>query len=242
MRTPLALLLLVLVTAAHGFEWRSDLYHCSAILPDSAGWMPVEAPRTPGLTVLIAMQNPAKQSVFGINIVDKIPGTRVAEPAVQQAFEGMLRKFGYQFAGHSTVNVAGLEWLQYQVRAGAGAQSVTGVVRFAASGGYVFSITLLRGGGQEAAQDLELQNAAASFRMLPATPAAPPLAPAAGKNDTAPVPADDKRESKTSAAAEEPAAADNTNLRMIWYGVGGLIVFLVLIKIIAGGSSGPKKR
>lgn len=245
MRTPLALLLLAFLTTAQGVEWRSELYHCSASLPDSAGWQPIEPPRTPGIEVLIALQNPARHAVFGINIVEKVPGTRISEPAVQQAIEGLLRKFGYQFAGHATVSVGGLDWLQYQVRAGAGAQQITGVVRFASAGGYTFSISLLGGGGQDAAQDVELQHAAASFRILPTMPPAP-LTSAAGNRDATatppPVPAAATPESSAHGDAEEPAAPDNSNRQMIWYGGAGLIVLLVLFKIIGGASSRSGKN
>ena len=241
MHIRIALLLLAFLTAANAFEWRNDIYHCSANLPDSPGWQPIVAPTTPGLEVLIAMQNLTKQAVFGINIIVKVPGTRLAEPAVQQTFEGWLRKFGYQFTGHSKLNVGGIEWLQYQVRSGAGTQGVTGIVRFGVAGGYFFSISLLRGGGQEAAQDVELQQAAASFRILPPAPA---LAAAVEKQDAAPASAraTDKGEPPAPAAAEEPAVADNSNRRMIWYGGAGIIVLLVLVKIISGGGGEPKKR
>ena len=237
MRILPALLLLAFLAPAQAFEWRNDIYHCSASLPDSTGWQPIVAPPTPGIEPLIVMQNSAKQALFGINIVAKVPGTRIAEPAVQQSFEGLLRGFGYQFFGHSTMNVGGIEWLQYQVRSGAGAQQVAGVVRFAAAGGYFFSITLLRGGGREAAQDVELQHAAASFRILPGAPS-----PAQVIRDAAPVPApaEEKRESQTPAATEEAAATDHANLRMIWCGGAGIIVLLVLVKIIAGGGASKK--
>ena len=238
MRTSLALLLFVFLAATQAFEWRSDLYHCTASLPDSTGWQPVEAPKTPGITTLIVVQNSAKQAVFGINIVEKLPGTHVSEPAVQQAIEVLLRKFGYQFAGHSTVSVSGLDWIQYQVRSGAGAQLTTGVVRFAAAGGYFFGITMLRGGGQEAAQDAELQRAAASFRIVQAMSPAPAVAE---KQATAPAPAavNEKRQSPT---ADEPAAPDNSTRQMIWIGGGALLVLIFLIKIIgsAGGQSGER--
>ena len=241
MRILPALLLLAFLAPAQAFEWRNDIYHCSASLPDSTGWQPIVAPPTPGIEPLIVMQNSAKQALFGINIVAKVPGTRIAEPAVQQSFEGLLRGFGYQFFGHSTMNVGGIEWLQYQVRSGAGTQGVTGIVRFGVAGGYFFSISLLRGGGQEAAQDVELQQAAASFRILPPAPA---LAAAVEKQDAAPASAraTDKGEPPAPAAAEEPAVADNSNRRMIWYGGAGIIVLLVLVKIIAGGGGEPKKR
>lgn len=239
MRAFPAFLFFAFLATAQAFEWRSDLYHCTANLPDSAGWQPVEAPKTPGITTLIAMQNSTRQSLFGINIVEKLPGTRVAEPAVQQALEVLLRKFGYQFAGHSTVSVGGLDWVQYRVDVGTGAQKVAGVVRFAAAGDYFFGITLLRGSGQDAAQDVELQRAAASFRIVQAVSPATAIASTAEKETTAATPAagDGKRQP---AAAEEPAAPDNSTRQMIWLGGGGLLVLIFLIKII--GSSGGQSE
>lgn len=236
MRTFTALLLLAFLATAHAFEWRSDLYHCAVHLPDSAGWQPVESPKTPGITPLIVVQNSARRAVFGVNIVNELPGTLITEPAVQRALEALLRGFGYQFAGHSTVSVSGLNWIQYQVRVGSGAQLTTGVVRFAAAGGYFFGITMLRGGGQEAAQDVELQRAAASFRILPETTAAPPIPSPAGNEKTAATPAA-ANEPAPSAGAGEPVPPDNSTRRMIWLAGGGILVLLFLIKII-GGSGG----
>ena len=230
MRTFLALLLSIFLSAAEGFEWHSELYHCAANLPDSAGWQPIEAPQTSGVTTLVVMQNSAKQAVFGINIVEKLPGTRVADPAVQQALETLLKKFGYQFAGHSSMSAGGLDWIQYQVRAGTGAQLTTGVVRFAATSGYVFGITMLRGGGQEAAQDVELQRAASSFRIVAPTTLAPPVA-STSESQKAPATMDRKSEP---APTEEPTPPDNSTRRMIWIGGGILLVLIFLLKIIGG--------
>jgi len=242
MRIPLALLLLAFLTPAGAFEWKSDLYHCTASLPDGAGWQPIEASRAVGVEPLIVMQNAAKQAVFGINIVEKPPGDSVKDPAVVLMLEKMLRGFGYEFIGHSTVSIGGLDWLQYQVRTGSGAQPVTGVVRFASAGGYIFSITLLRGGGQQAAQDVELQQAAASFRIVPSTPiaAAAPTSPAGSAATPAARTAKTANETAPPAPDDEPPSADNSNRRMIWYGGAGILVLLILAKII-GGSGAPKK-
>ena len=74
-----------------------------------------------------------------------------AKGDVKRAIEELLRKFSYQAIGHSVVKISGLDWLQYPVQSGSGAERITGMVRFTSAGGRVFSITALRGGGQEAA-------------------------------------------------------------------------------------------
>ena len=245
MRTTIALLLLCLTVSVRAREWKSELFHCTANVPDSGGWQIIESPQTPGIAVVLAMQHQVKQAIFGINIVEKYRDANLANPAVQKDLEAMLRQLGYQFTGHSNVRIGGLDWLLYPVRAGSGAQQVTGVIRFASAGGYVFSITLLRGGGQDAAQDAELQQAAASFRVLPAGTVASAAAPAPMRkaNTAAPaapapaIPIKDKSADKPSLEAEGQDSGDNSNLRLIWYGVGGLFVLAMFFGIIGIGRS-----
>jgi hypothetical protein len=246
MRATIALLLLCLSVSAHAREWKSELFHCAANVPESAGWQEIEVPHIPGLAPVLAMQHAAKQAVFGINVVEKFRDANLADVSIQKELEAILRQFGYQFVGHSSVKTGGLDWLQYPVRAGAGAQQVSGVIRFTSAGGYVFGITLLRGGGQEASQDVELQQAAASFRILPAPTVAAAPAPAQdSRPKVPPVPAstasvDKETQKKAAEISEEPPAEDGSRARMIWYAAGGLIVLLVFFSIIGGGKS--KKR
>jgi hypothetical protein len=247
MRAVIFLLLLCLGVAARAREWKSELFHCAANIPDSAGWQIVEAPQEPGIAVLLAMRNPARQAVFGVNIVEGLRDANPAVPAIRQQIEALLRQFGYQFVGHSSVKAAGFDWLQYPVQTGAGAQQFTGIIRFTPAGGYVFSITMLRGGGQQAAQDVEMQQAAASFRMLPVVAPTPVAVPAMARDSVAkaPPPAPAAPVASTAgekpvAAAEEPASGDDSRNRMIWYGAGGAIVLLIFFSIIGGGEA--KKR
>jgi hypothetical protein len=241
MRKSLPLLLAVFLVSAHAFEWRSEIFHCSANLPDSTGWKVIEAPPTPGITVVVAMQNPGKQAVFGINIVEKLPGTDLADPAVKRAIEELLRKFSYQAIGHSVVKISGRDWLQYPVQSGSGAERVTGVVRFTSAGGRVFSITALRGGGQEAAQDVELQQAAASFRILETMP---PAKPAIAQSTSSPppptAPADGKEPANAPPPAEPSATGLGENRRLIWSVAGGIAALLVFLKIISGGKTSKR--
>ena len=245
MRATLASLLLCLAMSASAREWRSPVFHCAANIPESTGWQVIQAPASPGIAPVLTMQHAAKQAVFGISVIEKYKDASLADPAIQRDLETMLRQFGYQFVGHASVKAGGIDWLQYPVRAGTGAQQVSGIIRYASTGGYVFGITMLRGGGQEAAQDAELQEAAASFRVLPAsafaaTPAAPGARDANGK-EIAQSPADKaKAGDKSEGEAETPEdeAAESRN-RMIWYAGGGIVVLLVLFSIIGGGT---KKR
>lgn len=246
MRATLTVLLLCLAVSARAREWKSEIFHCAANIPDTAGWQMIEAPQVPGIAPVLVMQNTAKQAVFGINVIEKYRDANLADSAVQKDLEATLRQFGYQFVGHSSVKAGGLDWLQYPVRAGTGPQQVSGIIRYASAGGYVFSITMLRGGGQEAAQDAELQQAAASFRVLPSTViAAPPTAQAPNPKGMPPPasvqPPANKIADKPETGVEQPAeAADESRSRMIWYAGGGLIVLLVLFSIIGG--RGDKKR
>ena len=243
MRATFALLLLCLAMSARAREWRSQTFRCSANIPDSTGWQMIEAPASPGIAPVLTMRHATRQAVFGISVIEKYKDANLADPAIQKDLEAMLRQLGYQFIGHSSVKAGSLDWLQYPVRAGTGPQQVSGIIRYASAGGYVFGITMLRGGGQEAAQDAELQQAAASFRVLPASAfAATPAAPGARDADAkgiAQSPAD-KAGDKSQGGTEPPEdEADESRSRMIWYAGGGIVVLLVLFGIIGGGS---KKR
>jgi hypothetical protein len=190
------------------------------------------------------MQNATKQAVFGISVVEKYHDAKISDVTVQKELEAMLRQFGYEFVGHATVKAAGYDWLQYPVRAGAGAQQVRGLIRYASAGGYIFSVTMLRGGGQEAAQDIELQQAAASFRILPAStpsPAPLPVASVASAkptgNSASPKGTTNSSDVPTAVAIDKAAKTDapaeeNSNAKMIWAGIAGVLVLLTFASII----------
>jgi hypothetical protein len=246
MPIPIAFLLVLITVSASALEWKSELFHCTANLPDSTGWQAVESPPASGLTTLVVMQNLGRQAVFGINVVEDLPGTNVTDPAVRQRLENMLRQFTYQFNGHSTVKVGDQDWLQYPVRSGSGAQRVSGVIRFASAGGYVFGITMLKGGGQDAASDMELQQAAASFRVQPAIasatqPAQPPTTQTLAATPAAPTARlSDKDKNNPGSATEEPSADSGSNLRLVWYAGAGLVVLVVFFSIIGGDKAGKR--
>jgi hypothetical protein len=248
MRAAIALLVLVLLAPVHAVEWRSEEFNCSANLPGSPGWLGIEVPPIPGITVLVAIRHPARQALFGINVLDRLPGANLNDPPVRQAIENLLRQFAYQFVGHSTVRIGAFDWLQYPVRAGSGPQQVSGVIRFTSANGQIFGLTLLRGGGQDASQDAELQQTAASFRVGPvdaapavavATPPRPP-----GK---APAPAltafpSGQPGGKKATEADASAEPESGYGRWIVPGGLGLIFLIVLMKIIGGsGAKGGKK-
>jgi hypothetical protein len=247
MRATFAVLLLCLAVSASAREWKNAVFHCAANIPDSAGWQMIESPQVPGIAPVLVMQNSARQAVFGISVVEKYHDANLADVAGQKDLEAMLRQCGYQFVGHSTVRDGGLDWLQYPVRAGAGAQQVSGVIRYTSAGGYLFSITMLRGGGQEASQDVELVQAARSFRVLPLESFAAAPAPAAPSATATTPPAGGEHSAKTDAAANPEAAAETpedestaSRNRMIWLGGAGLLVLLLFFSIIGGGTA--KKR
>ena len=245
MRAILAVLLLCLAMSAHAREWKNELFHCAAAIPDSTGWQMIEAPPAPGIAPVLTMQHATKQSVFGISVIEKYQDANLAEPAIQKELEASLRQLGYQFPGHGNVKAGSINWLQYPVRGMAGTQPVSGIIRYASAGGYVFCITMLRGGGQEAAQDAELQQAAASFRVLPASAfAAATVVPGTHPKGVAPTtsaqPQADTAGDKSESGTQEPAdGADESRTRLIWYGGAGLIVLLVFFSIIGGRT---KKR
>jgi hypothetical protein len=239
MRIAFAILLFFLACPAHGREWKSDLFHCAANIPDGNGWQMIEAPQTPGIAAVLAMRNADKQSVFGINVIEKYRDASISDPAVQKELEAMLRQFGYRFIGHSTVRSGTLDWLQYPVRAGTGAQQISGVIRYTSAGGYLFSITMLQGGGTEAAQDAELQQAAASFRVLPpaGVAAIPPNATAqsAGAKRRTPVDAASNGASKSdnsAASATGDNSGDGNGTGRLFWIVGAVLVVLVAFSSI----------
>lgn len=247
MRAAIAFLVLAILAPVHAVEWRSEEFRCSANLPSSPGWLGIETPPIPGITVLVAIRHPSRQALFGINVVEQLPGANLTDPAVRQAIEKLLRQFAYQFVGYSTVKLGGFDWLQYPVRAGSGPQQVSGVIRFTSANGQIFGVTLLRGGGQDASQDAELQQTAASFRVAPAeaasavavaTPPPPPIqAPA-----LSPMPSGRPIEKKSPAVAEASAETESGYRRYIFPGAVGLIVLLVLMKIIGGSGAKTGKK
>jgi hypothetical protein len=119
------------------------------------------------------------------------------------------------------------------------------MIRYTSAGGYVFSVTMLRGGGQDAAQDSELQQAAASFRVLPAgtvagtsAPATPQTISARGQAPRALAPASKtKAADKSAPGEEETPAEENSTRRWIWIGGAALVVLIFFFGIIARNPS-----
>ena len=245
MRTAFLLLLFCLACPASGREWKSDLFHCAADIPDGNGWQMIEAPQTPGIAAVLAMRNSEKQSVFGINVIEKYRDASISDPAVQKDLEAMLHQFGYQFIGHSTVRSGALDWLQYPVSAGSGLQQVRGVIRYTSAGGYLFSITMLRGGGTDATPDAELQRAAGSFRVLPvssvaAIPSNAPAQSAGAKLRTAPAAASKSASDSENAGASatgESSGEGNSMGRLFWIIGAALLVLVGFSSIVMRKSS-----
>jgi hypothetical protein len=252
----LLVLLLALVLPATALEWRNDEFGCSANVPDSAGWTPIQTENAPGLVMLITLQNPAKNAYFGINVLRNLPSANLKDPATITALEGTLRAYGYQFIGRSSLVVGGREWVQFPVRTTNGGQTLAGLVRYTSANNQVYGVNLLRGGGQDAAQDPELQAAAASVRItsiqaVPAVPAAPVAAapvtaPPPSPGATTPAPVAVTPPSSVDGDAREvvkigPLTLTQKQVRMGIYGAAGLLVLIILLKIV-GGSGTPTKR
>jgi hypothetical protein len=208
----------------------------------------VDAPPIPGITVVIALRNPAKQILFGVNVVDKVPGTSLADPAVRQVIETLLHQFSYQFYGHSSIKIGGLDWLQYPVHLGPALQQTTGAVRFTSANGYIFAVTLVRSGGLDALQDVEVQQAAGSFRVAPMTPiativASTPPAPATPVPIAIPktlTPFDRKPPENAPVATGARVEEEGGFKRWIWPAGAGAVILLVLFAIISGSGKKPK--
>ncbi len=242
MRALIPFLFSCLVVFAPAAEWKNEIFHCAANIPESPGWQVIDAPPVPGIAPVLVMQNATKGAAFGISVVEKYRDAKISDVTMQRDLEAQLRQFGYAFVGHATVKSGGFDWLQYPVSSGVGAQQARGLIRYASAGGYLFSITMLRFGGQEAAQDIELHQAAASFRILPAEKPAtvPPTVPVASVSQTrnsdtakggakappvAAVPPGDS--GKADAPAEE-----KSNAKLIWACVAGVLVLVTFASII----------
>jgi hypothetical protein len=255
MRHFCVLLCLILTLTAHAAEWRNDVNGCSANLPDTAGWLPIEAPNSPALTVLVAMQNPQKQAVFGINILHDLPNANLKDPATMAKIESNLRGLGYQFFGRATVNIGGREWVQFPVRGGT--PPTSGLIRYTSANDRVYVVSLLRGGGQEAAQDTELLAAAASVQIggvqvasatppsvttpAPTIPGATSSAPAPSVPQPATVADKTASDGKDEPIKIGPVTLTKEQLRLGIYGVAGLLVLMILLKIVGGGGDKQKR-
>jgi hypothetical protein len=145
------------------------------------------------------------------------------------------------------VRVGAFDWIQYPVRSGSGLQQASGIVRFTSANGRVFGVTLLRGGGQDASQDVELQKAATSFHVLQSAPAkpvagAPPPPPPPPQVESSPpaaLPAATPKMPEAATASDEPEPGYR---RYIVPGGVSLVVLIVLIMIIRGSGVRPVNR
>lgn len=224
------LCLIAILLPLHAEEWRSDIYNCTLNLPSSAGWQQIPPQDVPGVATLVAMQNPTRQAVFGLSVLTEMPSADLRNPNTSTRIEVMLHKFGYTFIGHSTVNIAGREWMQYPVQATNAGQTVSGIIRYTSDHGNIYGLSLLLGGGKPVVQDAELQAAAASFRLfapLTVVTAAPAPSSPAGQKPSTPTKAD----------APETAAAAAAQPDYIRYAILGgiaLLVLLIFAKVIGG--------
>ena len=222
------LCLIAILLPLHAEEWRSDLYNCTLNLPASAGWQQIPPQDVPGVATLVAMQNPTRQAVFGLTVLTEMPSPDLRNPNTSTRIEVMLHGFGYSFIGHSTVTIAGREWVQYPVQATNAGQPINGIIRYTSDHGKIYGLSLLLGGGKQAVQDVELQAAAASFRLfapLTVVTAAPAPSLPAGQNPSTPAKA---------TATETTAATQPDYLRYALLGGISLLVLLIFAKVIGG--------
>ncbi len=246
MRKAIAFFLFSLVLSLRAVEWRDDVYACAANLPDGPGWVPIRVAEVPGTTVLIAMQNTVRQVVFGVNVLNNPPSLNLSDDATVKAIEQLMRGLTYQFFGRSTVQIGATSWLQYPVTSTSGGLNAKGILRFTSANGRIYAVSLLAGGGKEPTQDAELQQAAASFRLLPqiqvaAAKPAPVAAPA--KKDK---PSDKKPEPpKPATTTDSPSPAEETDepdyKRIALFASGAVFVLFIFFRIIGKGSK-PKPK
>lgn len=231
-RPLLLLLALALLSPLHAAAWKNDAFGCSANLPDSAGWAPIQSGDIPGMTVLVSMQNQGR--VFGITALDNPPSTNLRDPATQQAIEKMLKGFGYTWAGVSTTSFGGLDWRQYNVTAG----NANGVVRYTSGNGRIFAVTLLVSGNNPAAQDVELQAAGGSFRLYrPAEVASASTTPTSPSIPGLPGTRANPASSTPSTSDDGPKVASSSFTTLLITG-GAALLFIIIL--LVAGSRGNK--
>lgn len=242
MRKAIALFLLSLLLPLRAAEWRDDA--CSVNLPDSPGWFPIRLADVPGTTVLIAIQHPVRQVAFGVNVINNPPSTNLSDSDTIKAIEQQMRGLTYQFLGHSTVQIGTTKWLQYPVTSTFGGLNAKGIIRFTSANGRIFAISMLAGGGREPGADSEMQQAAASFRVLQTAPLAvakpAPVVAVAGNNKTP----DKQTEPATTTPAEtDTPPAEETDAfdikRIAIFATGAIFVIVTFFQIIGKGSK-PK--
>ncbi len=235
----LLFLLTLLLVPLHAAAWQDDANGCAVNLPESAGWQAMPAMpegSIPGLRVLVSMQQPSRGAVFGVTVLTNPPSLSLRDKTTQQAIEVMLRGFGYSLAGSATTTIGGLEWRQYNVRSETGGEVATGVVRYTSGNGRIYAVTLLVGGGREAAQDLELQSAASSFRLFAAAASAPiPPSAVAGNTPGAANPASVPGAPGPSAGKPEASPTIAFDPMSLAIPVGAGVLLLVLLIFLFSG-------
>src|SRR5262245_52961942 len=97
-------------------------------LPESTGWAPVGAPDIPGVTVLVFMQNPTRNAVFVVDVLNNPPSTNLRDPNTVRTIETTLKSFRREFVGSAMIPIGGVEWRQYRVTTADGGN---GLVRYA---------------------------------------------------------------------------------------------------------------
>ena len=241
MRNAIDFFLLSLLLPLHAVEWHDDT--CAVNLPNSLGWVPIQVAKVPGTTVLIAMQNPARQSAFGVNVLNNLPSASLSDGATINAIKKLMRDLTYEFIGHSTLQIGVLSWVQYPITSTSSGVNAKGIVRFTSANGRIYAISMLAGGGKEPSLDSEMQQAAASFRILQATTTPAPVV-AVVKIEKPPViktlPAAPPVVETSTAPVGETDGMDYKRIAM--FAAGGVFVLLMFFRIVSTGSKPKLKK
>lgn len=196
-------------------------------LPDGADWVPLPEAVTPTVRVLAAVMNQKTNSMFNLAVQTALAGKTMDDPMVVETVKNDLTAAGYQIFGHSKTGAGTSQWIQFPVN-GNGAK---GVVRLTGANGQIFSITMLRGDGKTALEDIDLTRAGASFRIaLPASPVAD-----VPEKKAEPTKAAEVESPATIATPAEEGGMDYKRLAI----AGGVLVFLLLM---AWGIVGTGKK
>lgn len=240
MRKVIALFLLSLFIPISAAEWRDDSYACAVNLPESNGWAKIKMADVPGSTTLIIMQNPTRQVAFGVNVLNNLPNANLSDANTLKSMEQLMQSLTYQFAGHSKIQIGSTSWLQYPVVSTFNGLNAKGIVRFASGNGRVYAVSMLAGGGKDPGADSEMQQAAASFRILQSnTIAAAPTPPVVATLPNVKSPENTTEPTTTPSEAGTPPNEEAGGMdfkRIAIFASGAIFVMFIFFQIIGKGA------
>lgn len=225
---------LVSIAPLRAIVWQSQEFGVAITLPDGADWVPVPESQGPTFRSLVGVINQKVNSMLMLTVLPPLAGKSYDDPAVAEYMKRDLTAAGYQIFGYSKTSAGTLPCIQFPVNN----KASKGVVRVFVANGQAFSMTLLRGDGKNALEDVDLTRSGATFRVTgPAVPV--PANAATGGLSPAPVaattPAGKPDEASVPEVAEE---APGMNYKRIAIGSGILVFLLLMVWGIIG--SGKK--